>query len=549
MDPEILRQLEMMRQYLATGQGSDPFGSTPLDPYSPQSYAGQPGYAGVIAPNLDKYGNPKPMDTSAQAKAMNALQDWASIGSDPAVLGGMYGQMPGQGQTTYKALPGQTLLSNASQMQGTLEQLIADEILNGGSAASAFNKIRSLTDPNSDTFDQSIADLVPTYTKDNNGASEVVPDESYVRDIATQFQKAYLEDQRTGAVVDPNTNLLSIADTTEDPLAQWYRETGTPLPNETYSPDMLATPGQLQGEQRARERFRGTDPNGMPPMGAAQAASLGVPAPQYGGGSSQMFNEANAAAMRYLADNTSGLPTYNNLVATPGKMVSDSQPQGPGQQARSGMVDPNASAMERWANQIPSGPSDFIEDKALPAVGGALAAWPEIAAKALAAPAYIGNTIGNLFRKKDDQQSFSVDPALGALGDVAGGIYDAMDTGRSLTAGQRAQAAGPQVGGWLQQALSQGAEPAATGGTRKKGKPDVIKRADRRASKIPAQVQKKREQAAALDWANRGTHQQNRIDQQVRDLAMKEIAAAGHTPYNDTMMQRRMMAQMAGFGY
>ena len=256
MDPEVLRQLEMMRQYLMTGEGYDPFGSSQLSDV--------PGYGNVIAPNLDKYGNPKPMDVAAQAKAMNALQDWAQIGSDPAVLGGMYGQMPGQGQTTYQALPGQTLLSNASQMQGTLEQLIADEILNGGSDASALNKIRSLTDPNSDTFDQSIADLVPTYTKDNNGISEVVPDESYVRDIATQFQKAYLEDQRTGAVVDPNTGLLSTADTTEDPLAQWYRETGTPLPSETYSPDMLATPGQLQGEQRARERFRGTDRTGCP---------------------------------------------------------------------------------------------------------------------------------------------------------------------------------------------------------------------------------------------------------------------------------------------
>ena len=543
MDPEVLRQLEMMRQYLMTGEGYDPFGSSQL----PMS----PGYGNVIAPNLDKEGNPKPMDVAGQAKAMNALQDWASIGSDPAVLGGMYGQMPGQGLTTYQPLEGQMMLQNALSRQDTIDSFIADEIANNnGSANSAISKINAiLALGENDPAYQALYPMLPKKTITDFGQTQVVVDEGAISDTANMLYSAVLKDNPAGAVVDPNTGLLSTATTEEDPLAQWYRETGTPLPSETYSPDMLATPGQLQGEQRARERFRGTDPNGMPPMGAAQAASLGVPAPQYGGGSSQMFNEANAAAMRYLADNTSGLPTYNNLVATPGKMVSDSQPQGPGQQARSGMVDPNASAMERFVTGMGPEPANFIEDKALPAVGGALAAGPEIAAKALAAPGYIGNAIGNLFRKKDDQQSFSVDPALGALGDVAGGLYDAMDTGRSLTASQRAQAAGPQVGGWLQQALSQGAEPAATGGTRKKGKPDVIKRADARASKIPAAVQKKRKQAADLDWANRGTLQQNRIDQQVRDLAMREIAAAGHTPYNDTMMQRRMMAQMAGFGY
>ena len=527
----------MMRQYLMTGEGYDPFGSSQL----PMS----PGYGNVIAPNLDKYGNPKPMDVAAQAKAMNALQDWAQIGSDPAVLGGMYGQMPGQGQTTYQALPGQTLLSNASQMQGTLEQLIADEILNGGSAASALNKIRSLTDPNSDTFDQSIADLVPTYTKDNNGISEVVPDESYVRDIATQFQKAYLEDQRTGAVVDPNTGLLSTADTTEDPLAQWYRETGTPLPNETYSPDMLATPSKLQGEQRARERFRGTDPNGMPPMGAAQAAALGVPAPQYGGGSSQAFNEANAAAMRYLTD-PSGLPTYNNLTATPGKMVSDSQPQGPGGAPRtqgSGPTGDESGAVKAWwAAQNGA-------DATMNALGDAGRGFVGNASKVLASPVYAGNAIANLFRGGDKQNSFSMDD-LGMPNVDLQGVKDALFQERNMFGGGTAEAAAPQpeAGKWLQGVLYDRDEPAATTST-KKGKPDVIKRADRRASKIPAAVQKKREQAAALDWANRGTHQQNRIDQQVRDLAMKEIAAAGHTPYNDTMMQRRMMAQMAGFGY
>ena len=171
------------------------------------------------------------------------------------------------------------------------------------------------------------------------------------------------------------------------------------------------------------------------------------------------------------------------------------------------------------------------------------------ASKVLASPVYAGNAIANLFRGGDKQNSFSMDD-LGMPNVDLQGIKDALFQERNMFGGGTAEAAAPQpeVGKWLQGVLYDRAEPAATTST-KKGKPDVIKRADRRASKIPAAVQKKREQAAALDWANRGTLQQDRIDKQVRDLAMKEIAAAGHTPYNDTMMQRRMMAQMAGFGY
>ena len=512
MDPELLWQMAMMRNYLATGEGSDPFSFAPT--------ASTAGYNNIVAGPLDKKGNPEPWDLEVQAKAMNATQDWADISSDPAVLGGMYGQMPGESRTTYTALPGQQMLSNAASMQGTLEQVIADEILNGGSAASAITKIRKRSDPNSPEYNADIAGLVPTYTEDVDGEMVERIDEDYVRDLATQFQNEYLKDPRAGANlgVDPTTGLLSSMEVDEDPLAAWYRKTGTPLPNEQYSPDMLASEGQLAAEQKARERFRGTDPNGMPPMGAAQAELYGTPTPEYGGGSSQAFNKANAAVMRYL------------LGDPPSEMER--------------LLNPRAADNPPPAGSIYYQGTSGAERAALGAAADAAAGLVRPQAQRTAHPTTLNRNTGE---GMDAIMNSGVSRPT-SINRNSGAGMDAI-----MSAGTTRPPINRNTGAGMEAILNQDAgesllEPQALVTPEASAGASAITPANRRGPVIPEAFLKARRNAAKQDLANRGTLRQNSIDQQVRKLMMNELAAAGHTPYNDTMAQRRAMAQYAGFG-
>jgi hypothetical protein len=206
------------------------------DPYAP---APMPGSAvGGMLPTYD-YG-----DLGDQGKALNIAQDYADVGSDPAFLGGFYGEMPTAAMYESKPNPGYTMLTNAAAMEGTIEQLIADEILNGGSAGSAMTKIQALIEAG----DESIP--IPTYT-DDMGASK--PDLDYVKDVATKFQEAYLSDTTPGT---PGT---------EEPisgsLAEWYAKTGTPLPNQSYTQEDLATPEQLDFLANRKQLGAASDAN------------------------------------------------------------------------------------------------------------------------------------------------------------------------------------------------------------------------------------------------------------------------------------------------
>ena len=196
--------------------------------------------------------------------------------------------------------------------------------------------------------------------------------------------------------------------------------------------------------------------------------------------------------------------------------------------------------------------------------------------KVVASPVYAGNAIANLFRASDQQNSFSMDDLSAPSVDTQG-IHDALFQERQLpiswqggldlnggggTAAGIQGAVNPNVNLEMVRKMAgmendqplapmteTGRRTADRAAGRQLGKPDVIKRTEARNARVPDAVKKKRQNAAALDWGNRGTLQQDRIDQQVRRLAMNEIAAAGHTPYNDTMLQRRMQALAAGFGY
>jgi hypothetical protein len=236
---------------------------TETDPYAPTVYPTDASGGGFIAPPMDKKGNILNMDLANQAKAFNATQDWADINSDPAVLGGVYGETPNYGTTTYKPIPQLTLLQNAAAMgDSTIEGMIANEILSGGSAASALSKIRRLASPTSSSYDPEFAQMVPTFQRQGQGG-EVTDeiDNDFLKDIATQFQQAYLSvpvDPLTGQpnyVIDPATGAPSIANTELSELGQWYQDTNTPLPSEQYDPKVLATPQQLSRDEALPGRF------------------------------------------------------------------------------------------------------------------------------------------------------------------------------------------------------------------------------------------------------------------------------------------------------
>ena len=467
------------------------------DPYAPSMPMGSsiPG----MVPAYDY------SDLGDVSKALNITQDYADIGSDPAMLGGFYGEMPTASmyETEFEANPGYTMLTNAAMMEGTLEQLIADEILNGGSAASAISKINQLIEAG----DTSIG--VPTYM--NNDTGQMEPDLNYVKDVASQFQNAYLTDPTPGQPGVETTTPMS------GTTAEWYAKTGTPLPNERYVGDDLASQEQLD--------FLATNPEEMARLDQqlkAMRQLVGLDGNQYVGGVGGGTTTPNVPQTTTVAEafgpdspwQGSPAPEYDRAAArNEGVEAAASAAQGelPQAPARLGRY-------QQMGIGLPSGGNG---DQG-PAFNGA----------------FSGDAASN---------ARFANRAPMVVGDPRSGL-----TPRQIRANPMQQGATPQgIRGLGRSGLipSTGEPPRSPAlSVQPSARQQAVSSYNERAAQGPSQAwQNMRDTGTA--WAEQAVREiEADKARREREQIAYILGQQGHTPYNDTMNTRRMMAQQMGFG-
>ena len=466
------------------------------DPYAP-SLPGGSSIPGMI-PGYDM------TDLGDTAKALNITQDYADIGSDPAMLGGFYGEMPTASmyETEFEANPGYTMLTNAAMMEGTLEQLIADEILNGGSAASAISKINQLIEAG----DTSIG--VPTYM--NNDTGQMEPDLNYVKDVASQFQNAYLTDPTPGQPGVETTTPMSGSS------AEWYAKTGTPLPNERYVGDDLASQEQLD--------FLASQPEVSAELDRqlkAMRQLVGLDGNPYVGG----------------VDGGTTTPNVPQTTTMEEFLGPDSPWQGSPapEYEEAPVVEAAASAAQ---GQLPQGAASATPER----MGRYQRALGQTAPTG-------GGDQGPVFNGafSGDAMSRFANRAPMEVGDPRVGL-----TPRQIRANPMQQAATPQgimAPGSRGLIPSTGEPPRSPAlSVQPSARQQAVSRYNERAAQGPSQAwQNMRDTGTA--WAE----QRVRADEAEKARREREqiayiLGQQGHTPYNDTMNTRRMMAQQMGFG-
>lgn len=440
---------EYMR-YLLSGQ-IQPF--TQTDPFAPAPMYGS--QVGGMLPAYD-YG-----DLGDQAKALNITQDYADIYSDPAVLGGYFGEMPAPDQLqSFTPNPGYMKLQNALAKPGTLEAMIAEEILApDGSAASAMSLINKMI------ADGTIPEgLVPQYTDDMGNLKY---DTSYVKELATSFQNDLFSDPMPTA---EQGGLPGVGEMAKNPLADWYRNTNTPLPNQQYVGDDLATQQQLLDMQ-----------------------TLPAQDVKYREVMKQWADRADRAS-RNPAE----------FLAPPEGMAAGQQgAQAPQQSTPSGITPQRGG----WADDL-----ERITQGQLPGRG--------IVESVSKVPGFLDRNIG--------------DP-LERLFGGGGGEPQAQPQG----------ARQPQASGQRQTPRNQGSQlmdqmlgRQEFGARQKQWNPNATMQKSMQDEIAANRAYSSN--AAKLRAAETGARERENI--------ARALAAQGHTPYNDTMAQRRLMAQYMGFG-
>jgi hypothetical protein len=498
---------ELMQQWL--DQQGQPW--SPQDAYGPTVQPYQVAGGGIIAPPMNKYGDVEPLDLDAQSKSYTTLKNWANLNSDPAILGGLYGQQPGY-TTSYTPLPQLTALTNQARNPNTIEGMIATEILGGFGAASAISKIRKMIDPNSEFYDPEIAAMAPTYTQvdEATGDETELLDENYLKDIATEFQQQYLSapmDPATGQpnyVIDPTTGMPSMPTTELDEIGQWYERTGTPFPQEQYSPDILASPEALMRQQMAPNQY----------MGARRSV---VDADR----ASRAFREQMQRAVLQPQAQTPTTPSVGKA-PVPGR---EQIPQAPG------VSDDLMRFFQHPGQSIQGAIQSGVNENIASARNAGDVAVGGLGAVARGAMASGIARLGGAAHGVD--RLIDVDPGVRSLGSArspVGGGPPVFSTPVSSGKREKAQVRGM---GQMKALLGQATGALQTVANEKK-------RQQLRDTGLDAR--KQREDA----W-----HEMNRaqIERRMRQQMIDTLAAQGHTPYNDTMAQRRAMANYGGFGF
>ncbi len=208
----------------------------------------------------------------------NYLQDYLSIMLDPAVAAmggsGAYGSDAFAPTANYTPVPtpGRDQLLRYTQMPGTIEAYVAEQILSGGSASSALGELQQAFEANPE--DPEVAGLVQqlpmtqesgAWETDWAGASQnfLAMQQTYMSD-PTPGTTGPILDPETGEVIAPGEEIVQMMDAAGNPVlvrveqeaspaAEWYRERGLSLPTDQYTPEDLMGPEWAQGQARVME--------------------------------------------------------------------------------------------------------------------------------------------------------------------------------------------------------------------------------------------------------------------------------------------------------
>ena len=240
MDPETLA---LIRAWLA-GEIPDPFGVSEQDANV---------WSGNFLPpaDSDEYGT---MDWQNDRLTMGKKAN--DVMSDPAYIAQLGTGPGGPGPEAFEPIvtyepvkaPG---YQNAMFMLNSgdpISSYIAGEMMgdpaNGQLGKTAIQIVNELK--RAAKNDPELAAALPTYVNTMNMREE--PDWKSVQSIADSLQKDIIADPQFNAI-DEKTGLPANRVETLSEIGQYFKDTNTPSPYETYSPDMLTTEGHLNAEQ------------------------------------------------------------------------------------------------------------------------------------------------------------------------------------------------------------------------------------------------------------------------------------------------------------
>lgn len=470
------------------------------------SNSGTPSY-GAIAPPMDKYGNPEPWDLSTQGKAFNVVQDWGDIYSDPAILGGMMPDTitPGmlEPSVTYEPLPGQKKLMAAMQNPQSLEGFIAEGVMSDGASATIANIQAILDDPSNPLYPELVG-RVPTYNDNGTKAFDM----NQVSKIANDFQNAIWDDPSPTLdangqpVVDPGSGVPAVVKTEETPQAQWFRETGTPLPWDEWSTNDFATPTQQKRRDESFAKTAGAE------EGWRDFRSMNPAQPTLAGADREAYiNNLMQANMT-----TPDYPGYTNQTNS---ALSPGGGGGGGGPDIAGWLDRNiGDPVENFFNGLSIGSGQIGAGEE----GGHIP-YPALVRQG-EATGRIGDLTGYPGFTNPTNATYDNDKSTGFRGDASwasgkGGSRDGK---------------GPARGSRYEAELRLRDEEKRRGPTGREATPQSKKEWD----EVRSQRRKNHAQLA---------------DEALRKRMIAQLMAQGVTPYTQTMNSRRTQAQQAGFGY
>ncbi len=203
----------------------------------------------------------------------NYLQDYLSIMMDPAVAAmfgsGAYGSDAFAPTATYEQVstPGRDQLMRYLSRPGTIEAYIAEQILSGGTAASAVAELQQAHEANPD--DPEVSALVgqlPMQEGDTGWETDWTAAGERFRSMEQTFMedpvpgtRGAIIDPETGEVISPAEEVVEMVDEQGNPvlmrveqeaspMAEWFRKRGLSLPTDTYTPEDLLGQQWAQGQ-------------------------------------------------------------------------------------------------------------------------------------------------------------------------------------------------------------------------------------------------------------------------------------------------------------
>lgn len=245
MDPETIALINAWLR----GEIPDPFGVSEFD---------QARWSGLFAPpeDADEFGT-----LGWQNDRLTFGKKVNDIMSDPAYIAQL-GTGPGgpgpeafEPTITYEPVkaPGYQnamfMINSGDPISAYIAEEMMGDVQNGRLGKTSIQVVNELKQAVRN--DPELAMALPTYEDDMN-PGQPQPDWRAVQNIADSLQKDIIADP-TFDSLDPKTGLPANKVENYSEIAQYFRDTNTPNPYETYSPDMLTTESRLRADENASQ--------------------------------------------------------------------------------------------------------------------------------------------------------------------------------------------------------------------------------------------------------------------------------------------------------